>query len=91
VVEFADVAGPGVGAHRLERAVVEAGDGLAVALDVLLEEMLGEQRMSSRRSRSGGRWMDRVEAEEQILAEFAGGDLGGRSELVAEIRRTLTW
>ena len=78
VVEFADVAGPAMVLHGLEGAGVKPGDGLAVALDMLLEEMLGEERdvlaaLAQWRQVDG----NGVETEKQILAEFSGGDLGG--------------
>ena len=77
MVEFADVARPSVGAHRIERRGIEAGDRLAVAGDVRLQEMLGEQLDVL--AAVAQRWevnLDRVQPEEQILAEFSGGDLG---------------
>src|ERR1700756_4602255 len=43
VIEFADVSGPGMFAEGLQRAIVEAGDFLAVALGIDAEEMIGEQ------------------------------------------------
>jgi hypothetical protein len=70
VVELADVAGPGVAAHARRGLLVEPGDRLAVALDVLLQEMLGEEvdvlaALAQRRQVD----LDRVEAEEEVLAE----------------------
>ena len=82
VIELADVAGPGVLEQHLHRAALEAGEPLAVALRVLAEEVLRQQRqilaaVAQRRQPD----LDRVQPEEQVLAEPAGRDL------VAEIRR----
>ena len=63
-------------ASRSQGLVIEARDRLPVALDVLLEEVLGQQldvlpALAQRRQVD----RDRVEPEEEILAEPAGGDL----------------
>ena len=63
--------------HRLERARREADQWLAVLLGVDSQEMLGQARdvlgpVPQRRNMD----LDRVQPEQKILAETAGGDLG---------------
>jgi hypothetical protein len=75
VIELADVAGPGVRQEGFDGAFFEAGDGLAVVLCVLAEEVGGEDRDVL--AAVAERWQadfDGVEAEEQVLAEAALGD-----------------
>ena len=78
MIELADVAGPRVLEEDLHRAAFEAGQPLAIALRVLPQEVLGEQRrvfapVAQRRQAD----FDGVEAEEQILPESPGRDLFG--------------
>ena len=77
MVELADVARPAVGEQRLHRRGLEARDALAVALGVALQEVPGQQRdvlppLAQRRHVD----LDRVQAEEKVLAEAPGRDLG---------------
>ena len=76
MIELADVARPAVLEQHLHRAALEAGEPLAVALRVLAEEVLREQRqilaaVAQRRQPD----LDRVQAEQQVLPEPAGADL----------------
>ena len=75
VVELADVAGPGVVQHQLQRGGVDALHLLAIALRVAGEEMRGERRnifaaLAQRRQVN----LDGIEAEEEVGAEIAGFD-----------------
>src|SRR5262252_9275803 len=77
VVQLAHVAGPGVLRKRVYRRRVERSDEFAIVLGVQLQKMIGEQwdvfpAVAQRRYAD----FDRVQAEEQVLAEAAGGDLG---------------
>ena len=75
---------------RLHGGRVEAGQRLAVALRVLVQEVPREQRMSSRRRAAAARGSDRVQPEQQVLAECPAATSALRSALVAETRRMLT-
>src|SRR5688500_2281205 len=81
VIELADVAGPRMIEQGLERRAVEAAERLAVAGRVSLQEVHRELRDVL--APVTKRWqldLDRVEAEEQVLAEAA------RRNLVTHVR-----
>ncbi len=60
--------------QHLHRAALEAGQALAVSLRVLAEEVLREQRrVFAAIAERGDADLDRVEPEEQVLAEPARG------------------
>ena len=92
VIELADVAGPGVLEQHLHRAALEPGQPLAIALRVLPQEVLREQRqvlaaIAQRRQPD----LDGVQAEQQVLPEPARRSTSSvRSALVAEMIRTST-
>src|SRR5262245_11010003 len=70
MVQLAHVAGPGMGAQRLQRFGLEPGQPLAVARGMALEEVGGEERdvvapLAQRRQAD----LDRVDSEQQVLAE----------------------
>src|SRR5438093_1570739 len=72
VIELADVARPRMVEQRLQRRRLEAGDRLPVPLRVLLQEVRRQRRnvftpLAQRRQGN----LDRVQPEEQILAEPA--------------------
>ena len=92
VIELADVAGPAVLEQHLHRAALEPGEALPVALRVLAEEVLREQRqilaaIAQRRQPD----LDRVQPEQQVLPEPAGRrPRRSASALVAEMIRVST-
>src|SRR5207249_3142235 len=78
VIQLADVARPRMIEQRLQRPRLEAGDVLPVPLRVLPEEVVGERGdvlapLAKRRQLN----LDRVQPEEQVLAEAARRDLFG--------------
>jgi hypothetical protein len=91
VIQLAHVAWPRVLEQRLHGVAFKAGELLAVALRVLAQELLREERnvlatVAERRNPH----FHRVQAKEQVLSEAAAGDLlgqirvGGRDE--ADVR-----
>src|SRR5262245_14756964 len=77
VIQLAHVTRPGMSEQHAHRLGLEAAEVLAVAPRVALEERCGEQRdvvaaLAQRRQDD----LDRVEPEQQILAEAPGLDLG---------------
>ena len=76
MIQLADVARPGVLEQHLHGAALEAGQPLAIALRVLPEKVLREQRqvfapVAQRRQAD----LDRVQPEQQVLPEPTGRDL----------------
>src|SRR4029077_16630502 len=70
VIEFADVAGPGMLVQELHGHRIETGDVFAIALGVAAEEMMREEidiffALAQRREMD----LDGVQAEKEILAE----------------------
>ena len=92
MIQLADVARPGVRQQRLDGALVEAGERLAVVLGMLPQEVRGQQRdvfaaVAQRRQAD----LDGVQAEQQVLAETGlRRRRRCRSALVAEKTRTST-
>ena len=87
VIEFADVSGPRMIEQCLQSRRFERGDVLPIALRVLAQEVRGQRRdvlapLAKRRQSN----LDRVQAEEQVLPEPAGGHffaevrVGGRDD-----------
>src|SRR5437764_270918 len=77
MVEFADVAGPGVRQQRLHRALIECAQVLAVVVAMRAQEMRREHRDILA---TIAEWrqpdLDGIQTEQQILAKLAFGDLG---------------
>ena len=74
VFQFAHVAGPGILHHLLHGGRREAGHLLAIARAILTEKVRGQQRnVFAAVAQRGQMDLDGVEAEEQVLAEVAGG------------------
>src|SRR5260370_23207970 len=74
MIELPDVGGPGMLEHRLERARREAGQRLAVLLGVDSQEMVGQARdVLGPVPQRGNMDLDRVQPEQKVLAETAGG------------------
>ena len=72
VIELADVARPAVIEQGLHRALIEAGELLAVVPRVMLQEVRGERRnILAALAQRGHADLDGIEAEQQILAEAA--------------------
>src|SRR4029079_10169074 len=72
MIQFAHVAWPGVLEQHLHGAGLEAGQPLAIALRMLPQEMLGEQRqVLAAIAKRGQPDLDRVQAEQQILPASA--------------------
>jgi len=57
VLQFSDIAGPGVGLQARHGLGRDSTDGFPIGLAVLPQKWLARTGMSSRRSRSAGRWM----------------------------------
>src|SRR5258708_35988746 len=75
MVQFADVARPGMLLQSLRGRRIETGDALAVALGIVQKEMACKQRdilapLAQRRKMD----LDGIQAEEQVLAETSSCD-----------------
>ena len=91
VIELPDVAGPVVGEQGLRGAGIERETTPAVAERMLVEEMAGEgQDVLAAVTEWRECDLDRVDAEQQILAEPAAVTSSRRSALVAAMMRTST-
>ena len=74
IVQFADVARPGVREQRVPRIVVETGRRAAHGLPEIHEESLGKQRdVADALTQGRQRNVEDLEAIEQIFAERAAG------------------